>query len=119
MCAQPLCVRLLAFEAHIIVVLVYRIAGGVVVPLPAWNACVASSVPSYKPHFHYVSKNKPPPSGTKAYSKTLTTRDAAIRMCLANSACNGFTLSGGKYTLYKSSKLTESAGKVRNHERKP
>ena len=35
-----------------------------------------------------------------------------FRHCLANSECLGMTLTGGKYTLYKSSKVTEKAGSV-------
>ena len=53
------------------------------------------------------------PSGTVASKTSYKARDTAIRACNGMSTCNGVTLSGGKYKLYKSSKLTESAGKVR------
>ena len=51
-------------------------------------------------------------SGTVASKTSFKTRDAAIRKCNSITACNGVTLSGGKYKLYKSSKLTESSGKT-------
>jgi len=35
-----------------------------------------------------------------------------FRHCLANSACKGITLTGGKYTLYKSSTATTKSGSI-------